>query len=107
MSYVLGKPLNLRDLTAFPLEKFTTIIILCDRGWLDPDVYAANGIDARDPEDILRLDAMLLMVHINVRMLLKSRNAQNVRIISEKVPLHTVVCTSVLCPVSCCLAICF
>mmetsp|Transcript_13718 Transcript_13718/g.38824 ORF Transcript_13718/g.38824 Transcript_13718/m.38824 type:complete len:1022 (+) Transcript_13718:260-3325(+) len=85
VSCLRGRPLHPRDLSVLPLERFTSIVIVCDKGWLDPDVDGTNGIDSRDPEDILRLDSMIMMVHVNVRMLLKARNAQNVRIVSEKV----------------------
>mmetsp|Transcript_30448 Transcript_30448/g.72452 ORF Transcript_30448/g.72452 Transcript_30448/m.72452 type:complete len:898 (+) Transcript_30448:202-2895(+) len=85
VTYIMGDPLSSQELAKLPLETFGTIIIVCDKGWLDPDVDANNGIDARDTADMLRMDAMLMTVQITIRMLLSRRGCKNVRIITEKV----------------------
>ena len=44
--------------------------------WLDPDMEVANGIAATEQSDMLRLDAMILMVQLNIRKLVEVRAAQ-------------------------------
>ncbi len=39
--------------------------------WLDPDMEVANGIAATEQSDMLRLDAMILMVQLNIRKLVE------------------------------------
>ena len=43
--------------------------------WLDPDLRVANGIAISDQGDMLRLDAMLMTVQMNLRKLLEVRAA--------------------------------
>ena len=45
--------------------------MLCDLAWLDPDMEVANGIAATEQSDMLRLDAMILMVQLNIRKLIE------------------------------------
>mmetsp|Transcript_41378 Transcript_41378/g.98101 ORF Transcript_41378/g.98101 Transcript_41378/m.98101 type:complete len:330 (+) Transcript_41378:2761-3750(+) len=85
MSYLEGNPLNPKQLEDLPLQDFNSIIVLCDKAWMDPDLDPYNGIDARAPEDMLRMDSLVMMVQVHVRMLLERRNHRNVKIITEKV----------------------
>lgn len=48
-------------------------MVLCDMKWLDPDMEEANGISATEQSDMLRLDALVLMVQLNVRKLIAVR----------------------------------
>jgi hypothetical protein len=43
--------------------------VLCDIHWIDPDMESANGISAKERSDMLRLDAMILIVQLNIRTL--------------------------------------
>ena len=53
------------------LRRFRCAIILCDEGWIDPDLDTSNGIQIEEEGDLLRLDSMLLMVQLNVRSILE------------------------------------
>ena len=44
--------------------------MLCDLAWLDPDMKVSNGISATEQRDMLRLDAMIMMVQMNIRKLI-------------------------------------
>jgi hypothetical protein len=44
--------------------------------WLDPDEQVANGISATEQSDMLRLDALVLMAHLNIRKLIAVRNLE-------------------------------
>jgi len=65
--YNQGCPLDPTDICRLPINSFDCIIILCDQAWLDPDMDPANGIDARQPEDMQRIDSMMTMVAVAVR----------------------------------------
>lgn len=41
--------------------------------WVDPDLRVANGIAISDQGDMLRLDAMLMTVQLNLRKMLQVR----------------------------------
>ena len=47
--------------------------MLCDLAWLDPDMKVSNGISATEQRDMLRLDAMIMMVQMNIRKLIDVR----------------------------------
>jgi len=85
VSHIHGDPLNPQQLEQLPLEHFNSVIVLCDKRWIDPDVDAANGIDVRDTGDMLRMDSLVMMVQIHVRSILSNRSAKNVKIITEKI----------------------
>ena len=53
--------------------RFKCCIILCDLAWLDPDMMVSNGISATEQRDMLRLDAMIMMVQMNIRKLINVR----------------------------------
>lgn len=46
-------------------------IVLCDQTWLDPDMDLSNGIDERSQDAMLRLDALVMRVQLNIRFLLE------------------------------------
>ena len=46
------------------------MIILCDSQWCDPDLDSSNGIQM-GLRDMLRIDSMLMMVQLNIRVLLE------------------------------------
>ena len=50
--------------------RFKCCIVLCDLAWLDPDMKVSNGISATEQRDMLRLDAMIMMVQMNIRKLI-------------------------------------
>ena len=54
-------------------RRFKCCIILCDLAWLDPDMKVSNGISATEQRDMLRLDAMIMMVQMNIRKLINVR----------------------------------
>ncbi|KAK9843129.1 hypothetical protein WJX74_007389 [Apatococcus lobatus] len=84
--HVKGDPLEKADLTErIDLTKFRCAIILCDEGWVDPDLDTSNGIQIEEEGDLLRLDSMLLLVQLNVRSLLEERGFPEINIICEKV----------------------
>jgi hypothetical protein len=53
------------------LRSYKCAVVLCDMSWLDPDMEVANGIAATEQSDMLRLDAMILMVQLNIRKLVE------------------------------------
>ncbi len=55
-------------------RRFKCCIILCDLAWLDPDMKVSNGISATEQRDMLRLDAMIMMVQMNIRKLINVRH---------------------------------
>lgn len=57
-------------------RSYKTAVVLCDMEWLDPDLRVANGIAISDQGDMLRLDAMLMTVQLNLRKLLDVRLAK-------------------------------
>ena len=63
------KPQQLRrrlDVTAYKCA-----IILCDQSWLDPDLDLSNGVELKSQSDMLRLDALVMAVQLNIRKLLQ------------------------------------
>ncbi len=50
--------------------------------WLDPDMEVANGIAATEQSDMLRLDAMILMVQLNIRKLIEEAAQPDINIIT-------------------------
>ena len=46
-------------------------IVLCDRAWIDPDLDLSNGVDERSQNAMLRLDALVMRVQLNIRFLLE------------------------------------
>jgi hypothetical protein len=53
-------------------------VVLCDMEWVDPDLRVANGIAISDQGDMLRLDAMLMTVQLNLRKMLEVRHCSRV-----------------------------
>lgn len=63
------KPQQMRrrvDVTAYKCA-----IILCDQSWLDPDLDLSNGVELKSQSDMLRLDALVMTVQLNIRKLLQ------------------------------------
>ena len=50
--------------------RYKCVIVLCDSQWCDPDLDSSNGIQM-GLRDMLRIDSMLMMVQLNVRLLLE------------------------------------
>lgn len=50
--------------------RYKCVIILCDSQWCDPDLDSSNGIQM-GLRDMLRIDSMLMMVQLNIRVLLE------------------------------------
>ena len=55
--------------------RFKCAIVLCDQAWLDPDLDHTNGISMRGEGDMLRMDAVITSVQLNIRCLLEVRPA--------------------------------
>jgi hypothetical protein len=86
VDYLKGDPLNVQQMQDIPLEEYNTVIILCDKQWMDSDLNPLNGIDSRNPTDMLRMDAMVMTVHVTLNMLLARKDIKNaVKVITEKV----------------------
>ena len=51
--------------------RFKCAIVLCDQAWLDPDLDHTNGISMRGEGDMLRMDAVITSVQLNIRCLLE------------------------------------
>ena len=45
--------------------------MLCDQSWQDPDLDQANGISMREEADMLRMDAFITNIQLNIRCLLE------------------------------------
>ncbi len=74
--HVRGDPLRFLDLSEkVDVRRFACAIVLCDAAWADPDLDAANGIALRTKRDMLRLDALIMTVQLNLRKLLQVRPA--------------------------------
>ena len=54
-------------------SRYKCVIILCDSQWCDPDLDSSNGIQM-GLRDMLRIDSMLMMVQLNIRVLLEVRS---------------------------------
>mmetsp|Transcript_40088 Transcript_40088/g.113563 ORF Transcript_40088/g.113563 Transcript_40088/m.113563 type:complete len:339 (-) Transcript_40088:39-1055(-) len=85
LTFICGDPMSGDELESLALDTFNCIIILCDQSWMDPDRDQSNGIDTQCTGDMLRLDSLIMGVHVNVRMLLHTHGAKNCKIITEKV----------------------
>ena len=59
------------------LCRFKCAIVLCDQAWLDPDLDHTNGISMRGEGDMLRMDAVITSVQLNIRCLLEVRRQQS------------------------------
>jgi hypothetical protein len=55
---------------AASLCRYKCVIVLCDSQWCDPDLDSSNGIQMNSLRDMLRIDSMLMMVQLNIRVLL-------------------------------------
>ena len=53
------------------MRRYKSAVVLCDMEWVDPDLRVANGIAISDQGDMLRLDAMLMTVQLNLRKMLE------------------------------------
>jgi hypothetical protein len=84
VSYVRGDPLVTADIEALPLKSFSNIVVLIDKAWMDTDKDDTNGMGASDTNDMLRLDAMVMMVQLNVRRSLAKIGLKNARFVTEK-----------------------
>ena len=47
--------------------------MLCDEAWVDPDLDVTNGLALKSQSDMLRLDALIMTVQLNIRKLLEVR----------------------------------
>ena len=45
--------------------------MLLDQAWEDPDQDISDGVDEKTQTSLLRLDAMLMRTHLNLRKLLE------------------------------------
>jgi hypothetical protein len=54
------------------------------RSWVDPDNDASNGVDPLCQADMLRLDAMVMTVQLNLRKLLEDQERPSMNIICQK-----------------------
>lgn len=67
-----GDPLKMQQLRRrLDVTAYKCAIILCDQSWLDPDLDLSNGIALKSQSDMLRLDAMVMAVQLNIRKLLE------------------------------------
>ncbi|KAJ9511776.1 hypothetical protein QJQ45_022650, partial [Haematococcus lacustris] len=85
VSHLQADPLQRHELMAVGLEGFKCAIVLCDDKWIDPDQDSANGIDELRQRDMLRLDAMVMMVQLNIRKVLDDGDRPTINIICQKV----------------------
>ncbi|KAK9810370.1 hypothetical protein WJX72_009592 [[Myrmecia] bisecta] len=86
MIHVPGNPLEASELNAnINLTRYKCAIVLCDESWIDPDLNLDNGIEIGNEADMLRLDAMLMMVQLNLRAQLEASDVHEINIICEKV----------------------
>ncbi|KAK9850097.1 hypothetical protein WJX84_009691, partial [Apatococcus fuscideae] len=87
---VQGNPLRFRELHKLDVKRYKCAIVLCDALWLDPDADDLNGIETKEKRDFLRLDAMIMMVQLNVRKALELAGHPDINIICEKVAFNGV-----------------
>ena len=67
-----GDPLKMQQLRhRLDVTAYKCAIILCDQSWLDPDLDLSNGLALSSQSDMLRLDAMVMSVQLNIRKLLE------------------------------------
>ncbi|DBA72591.1 TPA: hypothetical protein ACH3X2_010343 [Trebouxia sp. C0005] len=84
--HVPGDPLQKDDLDSkLDILRYKCVIVLCDSQWCDPDLDSNNGIQMNSLRDMLRIDSMLMMVQLNIRVLLEAADAPDINIICEKV----------------------
>eukprot|EP00878_Enallax_costatus_P037607 GHUV01042494.1.p1 GENE.GHUV01042494.1~~GHUV01042494.1.p1 ORF type:complete len:301 (+),score=77.35 GHUV01042494.1:33-935(+) len=85
VSHVQADPLQRHQLAALPLSRFRAAVVLADERWIDPDMDDSNGIDSIDQPSLLRQDALMVMVQLNIRKLLEDLCLPPINIICQKV----------------------
>lgn len=78
-------PLQRSQMTKLDLSSFRCAIVLCDELWVDPDNDDSNGIDTIDEPSVLRLDALVMVVQLNIRKILEDQQLPPLNIIGQKV----------------------
>jgi len=63
--------------------RYKCVIVLCDSQWADPDLDSSNGIQMNSLRDMLRIDSMLMMVQLNIRVLLEVSTAPYLVLIKQ------------------------
>ena len=67
-----GDPLKMQQLRhRLDVTAYKCAIILCDQSWLDCDVTTSNSLAIQNQSDMLRLDALVMAVQLNIRKLLE------------------------------------
>jgi len=85
LMHIKGNPLNRKELDRkIDIERYKSAVVLCDMEWIDPDLRVANGIAISDQNDMLRLDAMLMTVQLNIRKMLEDAECPAFNCIVEK-----------------------
>eukprot|EP00890_Picochlorum_soloecismus_P002958 jgi/Picsp_1/3663/NSC_06500-R1_probable secreted protein len=69
---------------AIDISKFSAAIIMQDTLWLNGGVNNEHAAYALSQEDMLRLDATILTVQLNIRYLLEQNRSSEINIIAEK-----------------------
>lgn len=83
--HLKGNPLNRKELAEkIDIQSYKSAVVLCDMEWVDPDLRVANGIAISDQGDMLRLDAMLMTVQLNLRKMLEEANMNSTIVVAEK-----------------------
>ncbi|KAK9811837.1 hypothetical protein WJX72_011041 [[Myrmecia] bisecta] len=85
LHHVRCNPLKRHELAQVDVASFKCAMVLCDTAWMDPDNDASNGIELHEQRDFLRMDAMVMLVHLNIRKLLEAACHPELNIICEKV----------------------
>lgn len=88
VSHVIADPRQRLELAQVGVHRFTAALLLCDEAWVDPDLDSSNGVDELRAQDMLRLDAMLMVVQLNVRKLLEDGERPAINIICQKVAME-------------------
>lgn len=84
LHHVRGNPLSITELARLDISSLQCALIMCDKAWMDPDDDITNGMELSEPNEVFRMDSMLMMVQLNIRKILEDRGAPPIHIISEK-----------------------
>ncbi|KIZ07098.1 hypothetical protein MNEG_0853 [Monoraphidium neglectum] len=85
VSHVKMDPLQRNQVARLDLSSFKCAIVLCDEHWVDPDHDESNGIESTDEPSMLRLDALMMTVQLNIRKTLADDGLPPINIICQKV----------------------
>jgi len=84
VEHIVGNPVLATHMSRVDVTQFSSAVVFCDFAWMDPDMDLSNGQEM-DRASMLRLDAIILAVQLNIRRMLEEASRPDINIICEKV----------------------